>query len=111
MPSFQTQIHDVYPQEEVQVLALNQNADRTWLTAYAADTIYIKDTVITYPLLFDSLGTAFESYQTSTSLLPSIFLVDQAGKIRLRYDIANDPETFDDHLNEIIATIDELLED
>jgi peroxiredoxin len=61
-------------------------------------------------MVWDSAGVeAFNPYQTNTLLLPSIFLVDQTGKIQLRYDIANDPESFDEHVAEIIATIDELL--
>ena len=95
---------------------MNENAGRAWLAAYAPyvgpipGTIYTKSVAITYPMVWDSAGVAaFEPYQTNTALLPSIFLVDQSGKIRLRYDIANDPATFNEHLNEIIATIDELL--
>ena len=92
-------------------MALNHDANPAWLTGYAADTTYIKDVIIIYPMLYDQAGSVFEAYQTNAGLLPSIFLVDQEGKIQLRYDIANDPEEFEDHLGDIIEKIDELLDE
>jgi len=95
------------------VVALNHNASRAWLANYATYigpiAGYSKQDTITYPMLFDSTGATFDAYQTETALLPSIFLVDQEGKIRLRYDVANEPTAFEEHLAEIIATINELL--
>lgn len=96
------------------VIALNHNASRAWLSQYA-DYIgplpggQVKQDTITYSMIYDSLGTAFDAYQTETALLPSIFLIDQGGKIRLRYDVANEPAAFEEHLAEIIATINDLL--
>ena len=91
-------------------MALNHDANPAWLAGYAADTTFIKAVVITYPMLYDQAGTVFDAYQTNAGLLPSIFLVDQEGKIQLRYDIANEPAEFEAHLGEIIEKIDELLE-
>lgn len=95
------------------MLALNRNANRTWLSNYAADTTYIKDVAIIYPMLYDEnegvVGATFDAYNAITSLLPCIFLVDQSGVIRLRYDVANDPPEFWEHLEEITTTIDSLL--
>lgn len=114
IPSFQTEIFDVYSPEEVEVLALNENANRTLLELYAADTTaFDKNVVITFPMLFDEmegeLGLTFEKYEASDAILPSIFLVDQTGILQLRYDGADEPDEFNPELEEIIATIDELL--
>lgn len=97
------------------MVALNHNANRTWLSSYAPyigpipGTIYTKEVAITYPMIFDSLATAFDAYQVDAGLLPYIFLVDQEGKIQLRYNMANDPAQFEEHLDEIITKIRLLL--
>jgi len=83
------------------------------LEGYAADTLFYKDVAITFPMLYDEMGAdhglTFEAYEASDDFLPSIFLVDQTGIIQLRYDGADEPSEFDPELEEIIATIDELL--
>ncbi len=96
------------------MLALNEDASVSWLSQYAP---YVgplpggqnKQVAITYPMLFDSTGLTFAAYQTGGNLLPSIFLIDQTGKIQLRFDVANEPSAFEEHLDTIIAKIDELL--
>jgi len=94
-------------------LAINHNANRQWLAGYAADTQYIKDVVITFPMLYDEydevLGGTFQAYDSGT-LLPSIFLIDQAGIIQIRSDGIDMPDAFAEEMEEILAAIDELLE-
>jgi alkyl hydroperoxide reductase subunit AhpC len=93
----------------VEVIALNMNASMAWLQFYAPDTIYIKDAPVTLPMLFDSTGATFENYGAAELLLPSVFVIDQAGIIRLRADGIKEPEPFEEEMTSILAMIDELI--
>ena len=57
----------------------------------------------------DSTGTVFEEYEAPFELLPSVFLIDQAGIIQIRADGVNEPEPFEEEMTEILAMIDELI--
>jgi hypothetical protein len=73
---------------------------------------YIK-VPITFPMLFDesngTIGSTFEAYEASEVVLPSIFLVDQTGIIRIRSDGIAEEEPFLEEMELILNTIDELL--
>lgn len=93
----------------MEVIALNANANVGWLQWYAPLTGFIKDVPITYPMLFDSTGATFENYGAAEELLPSVFVIDQAGIIRIRADGINEAEPFEEEMASITAMIDELI--
>lgn len=77
-----------------------------WLIANTQSTAGV---TLTYPIVYDSVGTAFASYDAEDDILPSIFLIDQTGIIQLRFDGADEPDEFLPELDEITSKIDELL--
>jgi alkyl hydroperoxide reductase subunit AhpC len=64
---------------------------------------------VTYPIVWDSTGSTFSDYGTEAAMLPSMFVVDQSGVIRLRFDGGANPEIFPEELDSIKVTIDSLL--
>ena len=74
---------------------------------------YIK-VPITFPMLFDEndgvIGSTFEAYEASPIILPSIFLVDQTGVINFRVDGVAEEEQFLEEMEQIINSIEDLLE-
>ena len=113
IPSFQTLIHEAYLPEEVEVIALNENADRNWLEFYAPDIAFYKSIPITFPMLFDEfngqIGGTFAAYDAIPASLPSMFLIDQTGMVQLRYNGIDNLENFNEALEIITTTIDTLL--
>lgn len=112
IPSFQVEIYEIYNHDSVTVLAFNYNSNVIWLDWYASTTglgLKNPDVPITFPFLFDSTYAAFAAYETpdDPDLLPTIFLLDQNGLIHIRKD--NFENDFDNVLNEIITTVDDLL--
>lgn len=93
----------------MEVIALNANALMGWLQVYAPDTTVIKDIPITFPMLSDSTGATFENYGAAEDLLPSVFVIDQAGIIRIRADGIKTAEPFEEEMAQIEAMIDELI--
>lgn len=89
---------------------INENAGWDFLNFYAPNTV-IKPIPITFPLCYDEMGgevgQMFVAY--AVGLRPSMFLIDQVGQIRLRYDGASSAEQFLPHLEEIKSMIAELL--
>ncbi|MFH1862122.1 MAG: redoxin domain-containing protein [bacterium] len=116
IPSFQTQIYEHYNSQEVEVVAVNQNASRAWLEWYAPLTGFPKNipVPITFPLLYDqvddSVGLTFQEYEAEVNLLPSTFVIDQNGIIRLRSDGVTEAAEFELLLEEIKALVDSLLQ-
>ncbi len=106
MPSFQTDIYDVYSHEDVAVIAINQDGSLPALLWYV-DDLTTKSVQLTYPFAYDNTDLSFQDYDAD--ILPSIFLIDQNGLIRLRFDGATDSEHFLPELEEILETIEELL--
>ena len=111
MPSFQTEIYDVYDHELIEIVALNHDANAAALEWYIGNILSTQDIELLYPFVYDETGEAFQAYEAENLILPSIFLIDQTGLIRLRFDGATDAETFFPELDEIILTIEELLDD
>jgi alkyl hydroperoxide reductase subunit AhpC len=93
------------------VVVINQDASVPALEWLIDNTFETQGVQITYPMCLDESGEAFTAYDAFEELLPSIFLVDQTGIIRLRFDGADSPDTFLPKLEEIKSAIEELLED
>jgi hypothetical protein len=114
MPTFQDSLEEVFSHDQVQVIALNGNAPSLyWLNWYVnlegplPQSIYTKPDTLTYPMVYDTNQTVFTAYEANTleNPLPCIFLVDQAGKIRLRSNGASEEPQF---LPEFAAIMDSL---
>ncbi len=120
MPTFQDSIYEVFSDDDVEMIALNLDANPTALLSYRNYTgplgSYFKADTIRYPIVYDSTlnsskGATFAAYGASSSLLwPAIFVVDQQDFIRLDFYAAGDPIEFQAHLTELINKINELLE-
>jgi thiol-disulfide isomerase/thioredoxin len=95
MPALQHEVWDVFPQEQVMVLAVNQDVDPN------LDNIreYMADKQITYPMLVDGLRTAVD-YQVFAT--PILIIVDHEGVIRFK----EGNRLFDD---EVKAFIEDLV--
>ena len=109
MPSFQTEIYDIYDHEQVEIVALNHDANPAALVWYIGNIQSTQDIELSYPFVYDETGEIFQEYEAEDMILPSIFLLDQTGLILLRYDGASDAETFFPELDQIINSIEELI--
>ncbi len=89
-------------------MAITRIVPRPALESLLDELLSSQGVTIAYHLASDQSGNIFDDYDAV--FLPSIFLIDQTGLIRLRYDGASDAETFFPELDEIISMIDELLE-
>ncbi|TKJ40764.1 hypothetical protein CEE37_07305 [candidate division LCP-89 bacterium B3_LCP] len=111
IPYFQTEIHEIFDTDSVAVLSvLHPNAPTGWLEWYAPLTTMIKSVAITFPMLSDTTGDTFDLYESNLTNLPSIFLIDQSGVIQLRFDGTDSDPEFSLEMDEVLAKIDELLE-
>lgn len=118
MPTYQDSIAEVYPETQVQVIALNHDAPlnpspvqrlRNYVNYIGNLSGYQKTDTLDYPMVYDASGTIFNSYNAGSNL-PGIFLIDQTGKIRLRYDGASTAPAFWPEFNAIMDTTRWLLD-
>jgi alkyl hydroperoxide reductase subunit AhpC len=119
MPTYQDSLEEVFPPDQVQVIALNGNAPSLyWLNWYVnlegllPGTNYTKPDTLTYPMIYDTTQTVFTAYEANTleNPLPCIFLIDQAGKIRLRSNGASEEPLFLPEFTAIMDSIRGLLD-
>ncbi len=92
------------------VIVLNRDASVPALEWLIDNTFETQGIQLTYPICLDQSGETFSAYEALDELLPSVFLVDQTGLIRLRYDGSDEPDEFLPELEEIKNTIEELLD-
>jgi hypothetical protein len=115
MPCFQDSIEEVYPDDQVDVIAINKDSPFLWLlqdyvNVYAPNGYlgytYPKD-ILTYPMVWNQDGSLFTAYEASlpSSPPPNIFLIDQSGRIRLRYDGAANATDFWPEFDAIMDSI------
>jgi hypothetical protein len=90
-------------------VALNQDSAEEALIFLIENLSATQGIDIQYPMCFEPGGESFTTYEAGDELLPSIFLIDQDGRIHLRFDGADEPSEFLPELEEIIAKIDDLL--
>jgi hypothetical protein len=122
MPSYQDSIEEVFSHDQVQVIGFNGNAPSlywlNWYINYASETTplpgtpYYKRDTLSYPMVYDTLGIVFTAYEANTleNPLPCIFLIDQAGKIRIRSNAAAEEPTFVPEFAAIMDSIRWLLD-
>jgi hypothetical protein len=122
MPTFQDSLEEIFPHDQVQVIALNKDAPPIppgpvhWLQNYinfvGNISVYWKADTLTYPMVYDSTHAIFTDYEAGTleNPLPSLFLVDQAGKIRLRSNGASEEGPFVIEFNAVMDSIRGLLD-
>lgn len=121
MPTFQDSIAEAFPSSQVQVIALNHDAPAIppgasyWLQSYVNFvgniSVYYKSEPLTYPMIHDSAGAIFASYEagTLTNPLPCLFLIDQTGKIRFRGNGKAEEGPFWDEFAALMSELRNLL--